>query len=393
MDFQERNVSPVEFNRKVDTYVTEEIQKLEASTNYHNLKSISDKLQYINKFRQDNDKRKSDIPRNIGKYVFFASVLFCGEFNSIKVFTTLFVSKLIIILVFQGLSLLLGRLNDSWLNKVVSTKKIMKMRNKNTTTATMYLPDFGKKYCTLWFPLFFSIINLLSFTSLAEKLYSGGGLFSAIGSLTLLFCYVIAKNMDIPYAHAYLNDDVLLEGEYKKQDKQRVTVESTIENIRTQGEQEKAKYREEFEQNVIKASVQFAGSDGVQLFTERIRPVISKAVTEADRRPHIEIIKAPVTLSVYSNQITFDDTKFDFDEERMANMSDFIQVGGLARAIASALQIDIIEQFPEDVCGTVPSVKLQFDYKTEDCVDVTVIYEAPNSNYQPTEEWNDNAKD
>ncbi len=388
--------SPAEFDRRVDAHIESEISRTTEIYEYRNGHSIAKKLQYIYKFRSQQDKRPSDTPLKIGLIAFYVGLFFLFSANCELLSEYIFVLFLLVpvFLIITAISKPLGMLNDSWLKHSVKQKTIDKMRKKNSRTATMYLPDFGRKYCMLWIPLFFSyfflIFTILPFNKIFMDEIPAAWAISFLTSLVVIICYSIAKKKDIPYAQAYLSDQELLKGEYKKQEAQKATLDEVIRRIRDEGEAEKKKYREAFDKTVSDVSVQFAGSDAVQRFVEWIRPSIEKAITQADRRPHIEIIKAPVTFTVFADRITAPNGKYEFAVERLTNMKDFSEQAGLARAAASALQLDIMERHPSDICGTFPTVRLQFDYGTENGAAATVIYEAPNANYQPEAEWTDN---
>ena len=385
---QEPMTSPAEFDRRVDAHIESEINRTTEIYEYRNAHSIAKKLQYIYKFRSRQKKRPSDIARIIGLIAFYfgAFPIFANNCERFSQYLDAVVPAAILFLVITVISKPLGMLNDSWLKHTVSKEKIEKMRKKKSRTATMYLPDFGRRYCTLWIPFFTSILYLLyGITGRPE--FNG---ISCLTSIIVIICYSVAKKLDIPYAQAYLSDQQLLEGEYKKQEAQKASLEDIIRKIRDEGEAEKKKYREAFDKTVSDVSVQFAGSDAVQRFVEWIRPSIEKAITQADRRPHIEIIKAPVTFTVFADRITAPNGKYEFAVERLTNLKDFSEQAGLARAAASALQLDIMERHPSDICGTFPTVRLQFDYGTDNGAAATVIYEAPNANYQPEAEWTDN---
>ena len=389
---QEPMTSPAEFDRRVDAHIESEISRTTEIYEYRNGHSIAKKLQYIYKFRSQQDKRPSDTPRKIGLIAFYVGLYFLLSANCEHLSEYIFVLFLLvpIFLIITAISKPLGMLNDSWLKRSVKQKTIDKMRKKNSRTATMYLPDFGRKYCMLWIPLFISILFLCFGTSVSHEHNSIGWGICFLTSIVVIVCYIVAKKMDIPYAQAYLSDQQLLEGEYKKQEAQKASLEDIIRKIRDEGEAEKKKYREAFDKTVSDVSVQFAGSDAVQRFVEWIRHSIEKAITQADRRPHIEMIKASVTFTVFADRITAPNGKYDFAVERLTNLKDFSEQAGLARAAASALQLDIMERHPADICGTFPTVRLQFDYGTENGAAATVIYEAPNANYQPEAEWTDN---
>lgn len=89
---------------------------------------------------------------------------------------------------------------------------------------------------------------------------------------------------------------------------------------------------------------------------------------------------------MYTNKITCNLGTYDFEIKRCSNLTSPIEQTALARAIASAIQLNIVMKYPQDESGTSISIYIDYNYSTE-CPTTTVTYVAPNGNYRAVEKW------
>lgn len=145
-------------------------------------------------------------------------------------------------------------------------------------------------------------------------------------------------------------------------------------------------YVKNFELAAQQESVKFAESSLAKEVIEWMTAGFSKTIDAADRRSHIERISVPFSFNVYANKITCNLGTYDFEIKRCSNLTSPIEQTALARAIASAIQLNIIMQYPTDESGTGISIYIDYAY-TAKCPTTTVTYVAPNGNYKTVKQW------
>ena len=145
--------------------------------------------------------------------------------------------------------------------------------------------------------------------------------------------------------------------------------ERAIQEINAQADQDIANYRAEFESEAQRMSVRYAES---ALATEVINWMtdgFSRTIDATDRRSHIEKINVPFSFNVYTYKITCNLGTYDFEIKRCANLTSPLQQTAIARAIASAIRLNITMKYPKDVSGTDFALNISYAY-SGDCVSV-----------------------
>lgn len=163
--------------------------------------------------------------------------------------------------------------------------------------------------------------------------------------------------------------------------------EKTINQIRANAEQEYTNYVANFESTAQQMSVQFAESQLAIEVIDWMTTGYTKTIDSADRRSHIESVNIPFVFHVYANKITCNLGTFDFEIKRCRNLNGPLEQTALARAIASAIQLNITIKYPKDISGTDIVTNISYDYGT-DYVSTTIIYTAANGNYRAVRDWN-----
>ena len=166
----------------------------------------------------------------------------------------------------------------------------------------------------------------------------------------------------------------------------RTQIHQRIYVLEEQTKREIEEYQRLFESNAQKMSVDFAES---KLATEVINWMtdgFSRTIDATDRRSHIEKINVPFSFNVYTNKITCNLGTYDFEIKRCADLTSPLQQTAIARAIASAIQLNITMKYPKDVTGTEFVLNTSYTY-IGDCVSVVITYTAPNGNYQSVQSW------
>lgn len=168
--------------------------------------------------------------------------------------------------------------------------------------------------------------------------------------------------------------------------KERFRRDKAIRMIEDQTDKDVAIYKSEFEAEAQRMSVNFAESALATEVIEWMSVGFSAAITAADRAEHIEKVVVPFCFKIYTDKIVCDRGVYDFKVKRCANLTSPLQQAALARAIASAIHLNIIMEYPSDTSGTEHMITTNYEY-TSCSVEVTITYTAPNGNYRPVQNW------
>jgi len=141
-------------------------------------------------------------------------------------------------------------------------------------------------------------------------------------------------------------------------------------------------YLTAFETDAQNRSVDFAGGGLARDATTKMGGAICDTIDSADRRPHITQVNAPFVFKVFANKITWEHGEYDLEIERWCKLESPIAQAALARAIASAAQLDIRMAYPTLFSDTNVVVNIAYGY-TKDSAIATVTYQANNGNYRP----------
>jgi len=174
--------------------------------------------------------------------------------------------------------------------------------------------------------------------------------------------------------------------------------QNTINNLEKEYEKKYNDYVQAFDALVQEQSIKLAESELAIEVIEWMTDGFSKTIDAVDRRPHIEKIEVPFVFSVYTNKITCNLGTYDFEIKRCSELKSPVQQTALAKAIASAIQVNIVMKYPQDVSGTAISIDIEYEYKSEtryengdsiirEYPDIKITYIAPNGNYQAVKDW------
>lgn len=152
-------------------------------------------------------------------------------------------------------------------------------------------------------------------------------------------------------------------------------------------DKEYAQYLKEFESESQKMSVNFAESQLAIEVIEWMTNGFVKTIDAADRRTHIPKIEIPFNFHVYKNKIVCNLGTYDFEIKRCRNLKGPLEQTALARAIASAIQLNITMKYSQDISGTSIITNTVYTYE-QDYVSASIIYTAQNGNYRAVRDWN-----
>ncbi len=200
-----------------------------------------------------------------------------------------------------------------------------------------------------------------------------------IGAFWMMVGYSIKKAKINDYAVEQFNINVRIKDE-------KYALEKEIKKIQSDAEIEKSKYSTEFENNAQKLSIEFAESELAKEVIEWMTNGFCETIDAADRQSYVEKIEVPFIFNVYTDKITCNLGIFDFEVKRCRNLRNPLEQTALARAIAAAIQLNIIMKYPKDVTGTDVMIEISYSYQTN-CTQTIISYIALNGNYEAVRSW------
>jgi hypothetical protein len=210
---------------------------------------------------------------------------------------------------------------------------------------------------------------------------SGKGLISWV--VFIVIAVIMGMIIDKIAEHSWKNNE---KGVAAQIADEKNNLENRIKDIREQEGKEYQQYIKEFEDNSQKMSVQFADSELAREVIEWMTDGFFRTIDSADRRSHVEQINVPFVFNVFYNKITCNLGTYDFEMKRCRNLNNPIEQNALARAIASAIQLNIIMKYPKDESGTDISINIIYEYTNEYSV-TSITYVAPNGNFKSVRGW------
>lgn len=226
------------------------------------------------------------------------------------------------------------------------------------------------------------IVGLVPCICVGNATDSGGAAF-----WTWVICAIIGGILGVTLgnsSHTSLAEKIA--SNKQEQENERKRIERKIEEINSTYQKMYENYVKNFELTAQQESVKFAESRLAKEVIEWMTDGFSKTIDATDRRSHIERINVPFAFNVYTNKITCNLGTYDFEIKRCSNLTSPIEQTALARAIASAIQLNIVMKYPQDESGTSISINIDYNYSTE-CPTTIVTYVAPNGNYRAVEKW------
>ena len=209
----------------------------------------------------------------------------------------------------------------------------------------------------------------------------GSGIFTWM--VVILISAIIGVVIDLSAESSYKKNVMEVDYYLGENSKSFGEEEKNIKEIATR---EKATYYSLFEKSAQDMSVQFAESELAKEVIEWMTNGFCNIIDAVDRRSHVALIQAPFMFKVFYNKITCNLGTFDFEIKRCRNLNSPLEQAALARAIVSAIQLNIIMKYPKDVTGTEISIKISYSY-SNNCVETYITYVAPNGNYKEVRSW------
>lgn len=130
-------------------------------------------------------------------------------------------------------------------------------------------------------------------------------------------------------------------------------------------------------------SVKFTNSSVANEIITMVSDGFKGEIDSSDRRPHIQQIVVPLCIEVYADRVKTPYGVFDFEIERVANLTSEEEQAALANAIAQSIQTEILTEYPEDILGgEVAPMEIEIEYRLS-AVRVSMTYSAVNAAFVP----------
>lgn len=255
-----------------------------------------------------------------------------------------------------------------------SSSRIQSINNSRTSAP--------KDYGTLWgimIGMFGGFIACSCVCISNDSASAGFGTWVVVNIISIVIGVLIDKSAERAYDDNQANADSRIREEES-------SIENVVKKIQSDAQSEKSQYFSEFENNAQNLSVQFAESELAKEVIEWMTNGFCKTIDAADRRSHVEKITVPFVFNVFNNKITCNLGTFDFELKRCRNLNSPLEQTALARAIVSAIQLNIIMKYPKDSSGTDISIDISYSY-TNEYPATTITYVAPNGNYKAVRGW------
>ena len=204
--------------------------------------------------------------------------------------------------------------------------------------------------------------------------------FALIVGLSFLIGNYVEKNISLPQRRQNINE---MNQEIEKEER---IAGLQIKELCEMAEREKEVYKDEFEKRVNDISVNYVESVLVKEIVDWMTEGICRQIDAADRRKHIQLIEVPFNFKVYKDKIKCDIGLYDFEIKRCSNLNNIFEQVALARAIATAIRLNLVMRYPKDISGTSVDIKIVYSYE-EECMRTTIIYMAQNGGYEIAKNW------
>lgn len=145
-------------------------------------------------------------------------------------------------------------------------------------------------------------------------------------------------------------------------------------------------------------------SPAVAAIAKWIIDMLAPLIQGMARDSFLETADCDLRYLVYRDRISVSWTScengvFWFEGARLSSLSGPLEQAAVARAVASAVQLELMMRFPTDPSGTTPTVDIRHSYLTLDAscgyvsyekdgyADTHIMYTAPNGYYQAVRSW------
>lgn len=167
----------------------------------------------------------------------------------------------------------------------------------------------------------------------------------------------------------------------KNAEKQKDTSEKDINQQQTAAKSRIDEYAIAFEQAVKEATQKFVSNKTTEMIGDRILGSFLEMIERAPRDPRNSDVLVSYSYEVYANQVHYQGGVFGFSQNHCSNLAGPVEQAALAQAIATYLEIRVMERYKRDPSGSVPRLERSYT-DTALARKITVSYKAINANYR-----------
>lgn len=172
----------------------------------------------------------------------------------------------------------------------------------------------------------------------------------------------------------------------KKKDQKSIDAKKNSAEEEKKSSQEAARrsiseYSQSFDRAVKDVVQKFVANKTTEEIGNRILGSFLDAIERSPRDAERKDISVSCHYSVYTNQVQYGGGIFSFSQNHCSNLAGPLEQAALGQAIASYLEIRVLEKYDKDPCGSVPQIAISIEDNAASRV-MTVTYKAANVNYR-----------
>ncbi|MCM1540569.1 MAG: hypothetical protein NC121_04845 [Blautia sp.] len=172
----------------------------------------------------------------------------------------------------------------------------------------------------------------------------------------------------------------------KKKDYEVIDIKNDSAEEEKKSSQEAARrsiseYVQSFDRAVKESVQRFISSKTTEDIGNRILEGFLTAIGNAPRDARRMDIVVKCQYSVYANQVQYGGGIFSFSQNHCSNLAGPVEQAALGQAIATYLEVHVLEKYDRDPCGSVPQILIDNEDDAASRT-VTVTYKAVNVYYR-----------
>ena len=126
----------------------------------------------------------------------------------------------------------------------------------------------------------------------------------------------------------------------------------------------------------------FSNNHYIQEIISSLTSDFSVAIKKANRANYIEKITHNTHITIAKDHIG----NLDFRKERLSELTTE-EISAAAQVIGESVKNNIIQDFPKDISGTIPTVTVKYDSNSFSGLSVIISYSCENGFFEKEKEW------